>query len=267
MRLRSDPEPRANVHTFVERHQLHYSLLQLRLVGILLLLVLATRGIGLFLSLEGPSIQQLSALTNLSNSLPLLPLGISLYLLGGGRQRQPREFLPTEVLHRFLVPLALASLVLLPSITLSNVQQLRQSMTRAESEEQVMVSRQAEWLEQADRATTPSALRAIAQSHSIDLPISDNEPVALSRWRLARTLELELTKVRKASPMLSLSPYQRELLSVPRCGSTILMQLITGVGLLLLHRQGSREIKKHGLSVALFFRADPDMPRRRRATP
>jgi hypothetical protein len=267
MRLSSDPDPRAHVHPFVERHQLHYSLLQLRLVGILLLLVLVARGIGLFLSLEGPSIQQLSALTTMSNSLPLLPLGISLYLLGGGRQRQPREFLPTAVLHRFLVPLALACLVVLPAITLSNVQNLRHSMSRAESEDQVMVSRQADVLAQADRAPTPEALRAVAKSHSIDLPISDNEPVALSRWRLARTLERELANTRKASPMLSLSFYQRELLSLPRSGSTILMQLITGVGLLLLHRQGSREIKKHGLSVALFFRADPEMPRRRRAIP
>ncbi len=267
MRLNSDPEPRAPVHPFVERHQLNYSLLQLRLVGILLLLVLAARAVGLFLSLEGPSIQQLSALTSLSNSLPLLPLGISLYLLGGGRQRQPREFLPTEVLHRFLVPLALACLVVLPFITLTNVQQLRQNMSRAESEDQVMVSRHEQWLGEADRATTPAALQALVKSYGLELPVSVNEPVGLSRWRLARTLELELTKARKASPLLSLSPYQRELLSLPRSGSTVLMQLITGVGLLLLHRQGSREIRKHGLSVALFFRADPDMPRRRWAIP
>ena len=130
-----------------------------------------------------------------------------------------------------------------------------------------MVNRQAEWLEQADRATTPAALGAIAKSHGLDLPVSANEPVGLTRWRLARTMELELAKARKTSPLLSLSPYQRELLSLPRSGATILMQLITGVGLLLLHRQGSREIKKHGLSVALFFRADPDMPKRRRAIP
>jgi hypothetical protein len=267
MRMSSKSEARVPIHRFVERHQLHYSLVQLRLVGILLLLVLTTRAVGLFLSLEGPSIQQLSALTTLSNSLPLLPLGISLYLLGGGRQRQPREFLPTAVLHRFLVPLALACLVLLPWITLTNVQLLRQSMSRAERDDQAMVSQQAQWLAQADAATTPAALQAIVRSRGLNLPISPTEPVSLSRWRLARNLELELAKARKASAMLSLSPYQRELLSLPRSGSTILMQLITGVGLLLLHRQGSREIKKHGLSVSLFFRADPDVPRRRRATP
>jgi hypothetical protein len=236
------------------------------LVGILLLLILATRGIGLFLSLEGPSIQQLSALTSLSNSLPLLPLGISLYLLGGGRQRQPREFLPTEVLHRFLVPLALACLVVLPLITLINVQRVGVEVRNAEAKDQELISQQSQWLQDADRATTPEALRVIARSHNLDLPISANEPVGLGRWRLARTLEMELARARKASPMLSLSPYQRELLSLPRSGSTILMQLITGVGLLLLHRQGSREIKKHGLSVGLFFRADPEIPRRRRAT-
>jgi hypothetical protein len=33
--------------------------------------------------------------------------------------------------------------------------------------------------------------------------------------------------------------------------------VITGIGLLLLNRQGSREMHRHGLSVGMFFRADP----------
>ncbi len=253
----------AEVHAIVERHQLHYSLVQLRLVGILLLLVLATRAFGLFFGLEGPSIQQLSAISSLSNSLPLLPLGISLYLLGGGRQRQPREFAPTELLHRCLVPLALVCLLVLPIITVHNMMRISGDLRSAENAEQALLRSQAEWLARADRASTPQEVAALANQYGIQMPVANLEPVHLSRWRLARTLELEQDKFRKTFPLLNLSPYQRELLSFFRISSTLLMQLITGFGLLLLYRQGSREIQRHGLNIALFFRVDPDKKRRR----
>ena len=102
------------MEAIVQQHQLHYSLVQLRLVGILLLLLIASRGLEAVITLQAPPIQKLSSLTGLSNWLPLLPLGISLYLLGGGRQRRRQEFIPTEALHRGLLPLALACLLLLP---------------------------------------------------------------------------------------------------------------------------------------------------------
>ncbi|MFM7361846.1 MAG: hypothetical protein ACKO25_08495 [Cyanobium sp.] len=83
------------------------------------------------------------------------------------------------------------------------------------------------------------------------------EPVELSRWRFSQVIEKELSHLRRQRPILSLSPYELELLSLPRVASTLLLQLITGVGLLLLQRQGSREIHRHGLSSAMFFRLDP----------
>jgi hypothetical protein len=42
----------------------------------------------------------------------------------------------------------------------------------------------------------------------------------------------------------------------------VVLQVITGIGLLVLHRQGSREIYRHGLTPALFFRNDPVRRRR-----
>lgn len=263
MRQTPDPTALANAHEIVEKHQMHYSLLQLRLVGVLLLLVLLTRAIGALFSLEGAGIQQISAVSALSNWLPLLPLGISLYLLGGGRDRRPREFLPAEVLHRCLVPLAMVCLVLLPVITLHDVLQLRGEVRTAELADKEIRNNHTEWLQQANAAPTPEAVRAVARRHGLELPVSVAEPVELSRWRLARTLELEQVRSRKGTRLLALSPYQRELLSLPRSGSTILMQVITGIGLLLLHRQGSREIRRHGLSISLFFRADSGGQRRR----
>jgi hypothetical protein len=256
-------DAQAKAHDFVEKHQLHYSLLQLRLVGILLLLVLGTRAIGVLFSLNGPGIQQISAVSALSNWLPLLPLGISLYLLGGGRQRQPREFVPTEVLHRFLVPLALLCLLVLPAITLNDVLRLRGEINAAELSERRLLRQHTNWIQQADRAPSPEAVGAVARSHGLTLPVAQGEPVALTRWRLARTLEMKQASFRRSTALLALSPYQRELLSLPRIGSTVAMQFITGIGLLLLHRQGSREIKRHGLTISLFFRADPEVQRRR----
>jgi hypothetical protein len=37
----------------------------------------------------------------------------------------------------------------------------------------------------------------------------------------------------------------------------VALQVITGIGLFLLHRQGSREMNRHGLSIGMFFRSDP----------
>jgi hypothetical protein len=249
--------------TIVEKHQLDYSLIQLRLVGILLLLVLATRFIGVVLSFAGPPIEVLAAITTLSNWLPLLPLGISLYLLGGGRQRQPREFVPARLLHKSLVPLALACLLLLPSVTLFHVVQLSGEMTKAQAQDQLLVQRQNELLRRTLAADASAEVQALALQYGIDLPAAPAEPVGLTNWRLARSLELELSAARKSSVLLSLSPYQRELLSPFRNVSTLMMQLITGVGLLLLHHQGSREIRRHGMGISLFFQVDPEHLRRR----
>lgn len=77
-------DARDRVDEIVLEHQLHYSLMQLRLVGLLMLLFLLARGLPLLLGFDGPPIEQLASITALSNGLPLLPLGISLYLLGGG---------------------------------------------------------------------------------------------------------------------------------------------------------------------------------------
>ena len=140
----SSRDERAHVDAIVKQHQLQYSLVQLRLVGILLLLLLASRCLEALITLQAPPIQKLAALTNLSNWLPLLPLGISLYLLGGGRQRRRQEFVPTEALHRGLLPMALACLVLLPWLTLQDVVTLSREQRQAvavEQSQQIQIGR------------------------------------------------------------------------------------------------------------------------------
>ncbi|MFN9618794.1 MAG: hypothetical protein ACK55X_03645 [Synechococcaceae cyanobacterium] len=255
-------DARAQVDAIVQSHQLQYSLVQLRVVGILLLLLVASRCLEAALSIQGPPIQKLSAISALSNWLPLLPLGISLYLLGGGRRRQRWEFLPTELLHRCVLPFALVCLVLLPWFTLHDVVRLNQQRRLALQEEQARISRQAEWLAIAERTPSSAQIQTLALRNGVNVPIQAGEPVELSRWRFSRAVDVAQQQVRRSSPLLSLSPWEQEVLSLPRAASTVVLQVITGIGLLVLHRQGSREIHRHGLNPSLFFRTDPVRKRR-----
>ncbi|MEB3333233.1 MAG: hypothetical protein VKI83_12165 [Synechococcaceae cyanobacterium] len=118
MSERSD-DPRAHVDSWILNNQIDYSLGQLRLVGVLLLGVLLARLLVLLFS--GPDsdlLNRLSAISALATWLPLLPLGISLYLLGGGRSRLPREPAFTTLVHHSLLPQALVCGLALPGVIL-----------------------------------------------------------------------------------------------------------------------------------------------------
>jgi hypothetical protein len=251
-------DARDRVDEVVQGHQLHYSMVQLRLVGLLMLLFVLGRGLlPLLLSVDTAPIERLASLTALSGVLPLLPLGISLYLLGGGRQRLPQEFIPATLLHRALVPLALTCLLLLPAITLHSVISLSQERNEAKEDLEVLQSAHRRLLEDAEQATTAAQIRDLAGRQQIKLPITPGEPADLSRWRLAQAFQLEISKLPSEQPLLKLSPYQLELLSLQRTAGSLLLQLITGGGLLMLHKQSRREMLRHGFSPSIFFRMDP----------
>jgi hypothetical protein len=182
-------DAREQVDRIVQQHAIYYSLFQLRLLGMLLLLMMLSRMLVLALPGNHSNLELLSAITALSNWLLLLPVGICLYLLGGGQRRQRHEVLISTLLHRSLVALALVSLLLLPLLTLQ-------------------------------------------QTAHIDMQ---------------RKLQ---------GKVLQLSPYQQEILSPQRTAITVMLQMIAGAGLLALHQQGSREIRRHGLTPTLFFGCD-----------
>ena len=62
-----------------------------------------------------------AALLMLSNWLPILPLGISLYLLGAGHQRQSREQWGLTLLSHSLYPLGLAFVGLIPVVLIASL--------------------------------------------------------------------------------------------------------------------------------------------------
>lgn len=195
-----EQDARAQVDRIVQQHAIHYSLVQLRLVGVLLLLIVLIRLlVPVFPSSRSP-IELLAGITSLSNWLLLLPIGICLYLLGGGQRRLRHEVAITTLLHRSLVLLALICLLALPVITLQ------------------------------------------------------------------QTATLQVQKQLKGGPN-AFSPYEKELISPARTTVTVTLQLITGFGLLALHQQGNREIRRHGLTPALFFGNDVVKQRRNENRP
>lgn len=180
------PDAREQAESRVLENQISYSLVQLRLVGVLLLAVVLARAVVLLiLNPHVDAIQRLAGISNLANWLPLLALGSSLYLLGGGRNRLPREPLITTLLHQGLLPMALVCLVGMPGLILS--------------------------------------------------------------------------ELKTAQPLINsgLTPYQLEQLGAMRTATAILLSVIAGTGLLVLKRQGDREIADHRLTVSQFFEVGP----------
>ncbi|MCP9902203.1 hypothetical protein KBZ12_16480 [Cyanobium sp. Cruz CV13-4-11] len=192
-------DTRDEVDGIVSRHQLDYSLGQLRLVGLLLLVLeLSTLLLaGSFASVEAPT-GRLHSLIDLSPALPLLPVGFGLYLVGGGHRRHRREQPWTGALHWTLLPLGLILLLLLPAVTIH------------------------------DAAT--------------------------------------LFSQRQLAP---LSALQQHLLNPVHLVTTVLLQGITGAGLVLMQLRGRRQMQRVGLTPSLFFRTEatgPVQQHRRRST-
>lgn len=118
----SSTDPRTSLEARIRDNQLTYSLLQLRLVGVLLLLLLVGRLlVFLVTGMHVAPIERLSALGTMASWLPLLPLAISLYLLGAGRRRQTRDAAIATWAHFCLLPLAALCVLLLPGAILRDL--------------------------------------------------------------------------------------------------------------------------------------------------
>jgi hypothetical protein len=257
-RRSSDSDPRDAVDAVVERHALNYSIKQLRLVGLLLLLLLLGRMLRLVvLLLDGRPLERLAGLVDLSDWLLLLPIGISLYLLGGGQGRLRREPPITTGLHYALLPLGLACLVLLPVITINQATTLSTRLALARSAQETRLSNHRRWLDEAQSAGSATAIQQLARTHGVVLPAGAGDSRQLLLWRYEQVLEQRASQASSDTPLLSLSAWERGLLEPMRLSLVVVLQLLAGAGLLLLKRQGSREVRRHGVSPAQFFTSGP----------
>lgn len=251
-------DARDAVDAVVERHALTYSIKQLRLVGLLLLLLLFGRLLRvLVLLMDGRPLERLAGLVDLSDWLLLLPIGISLYLLGGGQGRLRREPPITTALHYALAPVGLACLLLLPALTIGQASTLSTSLALARSEQDAQRTTHRRWLEEAGRAGSAAAIQQQARRHGIQLPAGASDSPQLLLWRYEQVLDQRAERATAENPLLALSAWERGLLEPLRLALAILLQLLAGAGLLLLKRQGSREVRRHGVSPAQFFQSGP----------
>jgi hypothetical protein len=264
----TEPRPKDSrdiVDGFVHRHQLDYSLSQLRLVGLLLLsgslgCLLLEAGFGGF----EPPPARLSGLMSISPVLPLLPLGSGLYLLGGGHRRHRREQPWAPALHRALLPLGLIVLVVFPVITILDAARLASDRRQAGKETEERLASQQQNLERIRAAGTAAEIARLGRSHGLTIPAEPGESKAVGLWRYDMSLERQGREAQAASSRLSLSPLSQDLLNPVRLLSTLLLQGITGAGLLLLREQGLRMMRRVGLTPSLFFRTDATGPVRQR---
>jgi len=257
-------DTRDEVDTLVHGHQVNYSLQQLRLVGVLLLLiVLGQVLVVLILSAHGDPRQRLTALSALATWLPLLPLGTSLYLLAGGRRRHHREHLFIDLVNHSLIPLALTCLFVLPVLVVTDVANLTWHHRAAEVRHARLIKQHQDWLATADQAPSAAKVNQLATLHQLKVPIASDDSVELARWRLAQALDHNANRAKAADPLLNLTPYQLDLLAPWKTATTLVLTTIAGLGLVLLDRQGRRQLRRHGLTPALFFRSDSTGKRQR----
>ncbi|MFN5695499.1 MAG: hypothetical protein ACK486_00505 [Cyanobacteriota bacterium] len=231
-------------------------------MGLLLILGILTRLLPWVLNLLLGSelahpLERLGDLTTISNWLLLLPLGVALYFLGGGRQRLPKEFVFIELLHNSLKILGGLCLVLLPACTLHDVAALNQQLGVQTTRLEQLNANQSKVALRAAEAGNSAEMVALAKGVSLTLPAVPGESTAMTRWRLQNELDKQRQQELKKLNLINQPLYEQVLMSKRSTVTTILLQLITGVGLLLIRRQSGQQIKRHGLTPPLFFRVDP----------
>jgi hypothetical protein len=257
---------REEVDGFVRRHQVDYSIGQLRLVGLVLLsfvLVHLLLVIG-FGSFDTPLVR-LTVMANFSPSLLLLPLGCSLYLLAGGNRRHRREQLWTYAIHQALLPMAVICLLMLPSVTIHAAASAADSRRMAQQAQDELAASQQQTLERIRSAGSAAEVARLAKASGIDIPTTAGASIESSLWRYEIALERQRRENLAAGTLSPTSRLELENLSPLSTLTSLALQLSTGLGLLLLQRQGVRRMQRVGLTPALFFRTDAigRAPRRR----
>lgn len=253
-------DARDRVDQVVHDHQVSYSISQLRLVGLLLLLALVVRiGLVLAFGLVDAPLQRFENLTELSHWLPLLPLAYSLCFLAGGRRRLPAEPPWLDGLHLSLLPLGLACLLALPAYSVHESIVLNSRRAALEKQELALQARQLELMTMAREATSGAAIAELSRRAGIPLPIENGDSAAIGIWRLEQAISARNAERLQKEPLLSSlngSGAQHAELGIYPTTSTALLSAISGAALLLLHQQSRRQARGHGLSPGQFFRND-----------
>ena len=190
-----------------------------------------------------------------SLSLPLLPLALALVLLGGGRQRLNRELFFLDNLRRATLPLALICLVVLPGLTLMAQDKARNQLQQSEQGLAELRGRFERLEEDLDGIQDRTALLRLARSAGLELPANTPQSLDQTRRQLQRQMERDLrsAEARNSSPEAQLAA---QALMPGLLFSCLFEQIIAGVGLVWMDRQGRALIRRHGLTMSQFFHSD-----------
>lgn len=237
-------------------HQLGYSFSQFRLLGMLLLVWLAVRLLALvWFGAQGDPLSHLHLIHQASQTLPLLPLAVALVLLGGGRQRLHRELFFIDTLRRAILPLALACLVVLPVVTLSAQDNARIQIQQSEKALADLESRFERLTGELELVSDPKALVRMARRGGFDPPPTGSLTLEQSRRQLTQQMDRDLraAEQRRSGPNAHLAAQS---LLPGLLFTSLFEQVITGIALVWMDRQGRRVIKRHGLTMSQFFHSD-----------
>ena len=256
----SERDSRDRVDQVVQDHQFSYSISQLRLVGLLLLLALFVRiALVLAFGLVDAPLQRFANLTELSHWLPLLPLAYGLCFLAGGRRRLPAELPWLDALHISLLPLGLACLLALPAYSVHESIILNSRRTALEKQDLVLQARQMELITSAREAASGADVAQLSRRAGITLPMQNGDSAAIAIWRLEQAISARNAERLQREPLLSTlhgSGAHHGVLGLYPATTTALLSAVSGAALLLLHQQSRRQVRGHGLSPAQFFRSD-----------
>ncbi|MFN7899584.1 MAG: hypothetical protein ACK5N0_07965 [Synechococcaceae cyanobacterium] len=237
-------------------HQLDYSFSQLRLLGMLLLVCLALRLVSLvWLGAQGDPLSHLHQIEQASQSLPLLPLAVALVLLGGGRQRLHRELFFVDTLRQVVLPLAMVCLVVFPSLTFIAQDRARNQLQQGEQALAELVARFDRLEEDMDGVQDRAALVRMARTAGLEVPLNLPPSQDQVRRKLRRQMDRDLraAEKRSAGPEAQMAA---QALMPGILFSSVVEQIIAGVALIWMDRQGRRLIRHHGLTMTQFFHSD-----------
>jgi hypothetical protein len=251
---------REKAEASVQRHLLIYSLFQLRLIGALVIITIAIRVVTtMILALDDNALQRFDAISDLTVWLLFLPLGFGLFLLGGGIERRPSQIMLTTAAHHSLLPISICVFIALPLLTIHDALSLKQQYQHTVNTAEELARDQDLWLQEASGAESAEEIRRLARSHQISLPPADEKENPLQTlWRYGQMLEKRKQTYINNQPILRFAWSQDKdqpgpFIDTPRTISTLLMQIIVGIGLLKLSLLGTQEIRRLNLTPRLFF--------------
>ena len=253
------------VGTLPDRFQQLFSLFQIRLVGAILIGYFLLRA-ALYLSLA-PALDpfmRLSQLAALANNAILLPLGCALYLLGSGYRRQAVEKPLLKVLFPLLLPFAIAIGLLLPLAIVNSTHSLQQQEDAANRANVASLDENRRLEQRMATIPTAAAARTFVDAVGVSLPIPDNDPMPLVRWRFNQALRQRHETLLEQQPLARITPYQQELLGKGHMITTVGLSLFSGASLLMLFLQGRSRFRRYHLSPATFLTSEMVKPRHRK---